>query len=397
MHSLFVADSPGGGRDVLGWNGGVEPLTLLGALASVTQHIGLIGTATTTFTQPYNVARDFASLDHLSSGRAAWNIVTSSNLEAAYNFSMEPENHAERYLRATEFVEVVTALWDSWEDDALIYDQSANRQWDNSRIHAIDHAGAAYRVKGPLNSPRSPQGWPLLVQAGSSDDGRDFAARFAEAVFTVQQTIEDAQRFYGDVKARAASFGRAPSTVKILPGLCPFIGSTEAEAQRLQAELDDLAVPPEGPVNLAGMQFIGVDLSGFPLDEPLPVHLLPSETEFQGSQSRWGLLLALAKRERLTIRQLLRRVVGARGHFTFAGTPEQVADLIETWFTEQAADGFNVMPPLHQYLEVFVDEVIPILQRRGIFPSSYQGKTLRENYGVPRPQSRYAARPVAVN
>ncbi|HEY3059326.1 MAG TPA: LLM class flavin-dependent oxidoreductase [Chloroflexota bacterium] len=393
MHSLFVADSPGGGRDILSWNGGVEPLTLLAALAARTEHIGLIGTSSTTFSEPYALAREFASLDHLSAGRAAWNIVTSSNLEAAYNFSTEPSGHAERYVRATEFVEVVTALWDSWEDDAQVYDQAANRQVDFDKVHAIDHAGVAYRVRGPLNSPRTPQGWPLLVQAGSSEDGKDFAARFAEAIFTVQQTVDEAKRFSADVKARAASFGRDPSTVKILPGLCFFIGSTESEAKRVQSELDDLAVPADGPVNLGALQFIGVDLSGFPLDEPLPFHLLPSESEFQGSRSRWGLLIALARREQLTIRQLLRKVVGGRGHFTFAGTPEQVADLIETWFTQGAADGFNVMPPLHQYLETFVDEVIPILQRRGIFHAGYEGKTLRENYGVPRPASRYAARP----
>jgi N-acetyl-S-(2-succino)cysteine monooxygenase len=390
LQSLFVADSPGGGRDVIGWNGGLEPLTLLSALAAVTEHIGLIGTSSTTFTEPYNLAREFASLDHLSRGRAGWNIVTSSNTEAAYNYSTEPASHAARYVRAAEFVEVVTALWDSWEDDAQVYDQAAGRQVDFDKVHTIDHVGQAYRVRGPLNAPRSPQGWPLLVQAGSSDDGKDFAARFAEAIVTVQQTIDAAQTFYADVKRRAAAFGRDPDQVKILPGLCSFVGSTEAEARRAQAELDDLAVPPEGKLNGSLLQFGGVDLSDFALDEPLPLDRLPDESHIQGSRSRFALMVSLAQREHLTLRQLLRRLVGARGHFTFTGTPEQVADLIETWFTRGAADGFNVMPPLSpSQLELFVDGVVPILQRRGLFHTAYEGTTLRAHYGLPRPPGRH--------
>jgi N-acetyl-S-(2-succino)cysteine monooxygenase len=386
-----VADSPGGGRDVLGWNGGVEPMTLLAALAAVTEHIGLIGTASTTYALPYDLARGFASLDHLSRGRAGWNIVTSSNVDAAYNYSAEPSSHADRYVQADEFMNVVTALWDSWEDDGLIFDKASGRQFDTARIHAIDHVGNAYRVKGPLNAPRSPQGWPVLVQAGSSDDGKDFAARHAEIIFTVQQTLDDAQAFYSDVKDRAAAVGRDPNLVKILPGLCPFIGSTEAEARRHQAELDDLIVPSTGQVNGSLMQFAGVDLSPFALDAPLPLDRLPSASDIQGSQSRFSMMTRLAEREpQLTLRQVLRRLHGSRGHFVVTGTPEQVADLIETWFTQRAADGFNVMPPLAAtQLDLFVDEVVPILQRRGLFHASYAASTLREHYGLPRPASRY--------
>jgi FMN-dependent oxidoreductase (nitrilotriacetate monooxygenase family) len=311
LQSVFIADSPGGGRDVAGWNGGLEPLTLLSALAAVTDRIGLIGTATTTFTDPYNLARAFASLDHISRGRAGWNIVTSANVEAAANFSTEPQSHEARYVRATEFVEVVTALWDSWEDDAQIYDQAAGRRFDLDKVHAIDHVGPAYRVRGPLNSPRMPQGWPLLVQAGSSDDGKAFAARFAEAIFTAQQSFEDARAFYAEVKARAAAFGRDPTLIKILPGLCAFVGSTTAEARRVQAELDDLAVPPRGPLGDGLLAFGGIDLSGFPPDEPVPLHLLPEEAEMQGPRSRFALIVALIRREHLTTRQLLRRLAGA--------------------------------------------------------------------------------------
>lgn len=391
LHSLFVADSVGGGQEVGGWNAGLEPITLLGALAGRTENIGLIGTASTTFSEPYNLARTFASLDHISGGRAGWNIVTTSNTAAPENFGGTPLDHAERYVRAAEFVEVVTALWDSMEDDAEPFDQVAGRRYDLSKVHTIDHIGPAFRVRGPLNAARSPQGWPVLVQAGSSHDGMEFAARFAEAIFTAQLTLEDAQAFYTGIKSRAAAVGRDPTSVKILPGLCAYLGSTDAEARGARAELDDLAVPPMGPIGNALLQFGGLDLTEFPPDEPIPFHLLPDEAQVQGPRSRFALILEMARRDNLTVRQLLRRLAGARGHFTFTGTPDQLADMIETWFREGGADGFNVMPPIYaEQFDLFVDEVVPILQRRGLFHTEYTGATLRENYGLPRPKSRFA-------
>ena len=383
LQSLFLADALGGN------NGGLEPITLLSALASRTQHVGLIATASTTFSDPFNLARAFASLDHISKGRAGWNIVTTASLEAAANFSMEGMGHAGRYVRAQEFLEVATALWDSWEDDVELLDKAAGKRIDAARVHQIDHAGAAFRVQGPLNTPRPPQGWPVLVQAGSSDDGMAFAARWAEAIFTAQQTIEDAQAFYADIKSRVAAAGRDPDAVKVLPGLSAYVGATEAEALELQAELDDFAVPRTGPVPLRGSN--GVDLSSFPLDEPLPLDRLPDESTWEGNRSRFALIVGIARREGLTVRQILRRLAGARGHYVFAGTADQVADLIETWFREGAADGFNIMPPLYpSQFEAFVDQVVPLLQRRGLFHTDYEGATLRESYGLPRPVSRFA-------
>jgi len=392
LQSLFLADALGGGGQGNGTAGGLEPLTLLSALAAVTEHVGLIATASTTFSDPFNLARAFASLDHISKGRAGWNIVTTANVDAAVNFSKDGVSHAGRYVRAHEFLEVVTSLWDSWEDGAQTFNKASGDRVDGGKIHAINHVGEEFRVKGPLNSPRSPQGWPVLVQAGSSDDGMAFAARHAEAIFTAQQTFEDAQVFYSGIKSRVAAAGRDPASVKVLPGLSAFIGSTEAEAHRIRDELDDIAVPPTGPVPLRGSN--GVDLSMFPLDEPLPLDQLPDESQWEGNRSRFALIVGIARRENLTVRQILRRLAGARGHYVMAGTPEQVADLIETWIREGAADGFNVMPPLYpSQFEVFVDEVVPILQRRGLFHLDYEGSTLRENYGLLRPVSRFANRP----
>jgi FMN-dependent oxidoreductase (nitrilotriacetate monooxygenase family) len=395
LQSLFLADGLGGGGQAQGFAGGLEPLTLLSALAARTEHVGLIGTASTTFSDPYNLARAFASLDHLSRGRAGWNIVTTANVDAAVNFSMDRVSHADRYVRAHEFLEVATALWDSWEDDAAVFDKSAGVRFASDKIHQINHEGRQFRVQGPLNAPRPPQAWPVLVQAGSSDDGMDFAARWAEAIFTAQQTIEDAQVFYAGIKRRVAAAGRDPDAVQVLPGLSAAIGSSEAEARRIQDELDDLAVPQTGPVSLRGSN--GVDLSGFPLDEPLPVEQLPGESEWEGNRSRFALIIGIARRERLTVRQILRRLAGARGHYVMAGTPDQVADLIEAWVTNGAADGFNVMPPLYpSQFEVFVDEVVPILQRRGLFHNDYEGATLREHYGLARPANRFASASGAV-
>jgi FMN-dependent oxidoreductase (nitrilotriacetate monooxygenase family) len=389
--SVFLADSP-----VL-WNdpdrrpsGRLEPVMLLTALARATRRIGLIATASTSYNDPYNLARRFASLDHISGGRAGWNIVTTAGDDAARNFGLEAQPaHAERYERAAEFVEVSRKLWDSWEDDAILADAGRGVHADPARVHTIDHAGRFFRVRGPLNLPRSPQGHPVLVQAGSSQDGRAFAARYAEAVFTAQQTLADGQAFYADLKRRAAAAGRDPDGVKILPGIVPVLGSTEAEARALDAELDRLIGAEAARDRLA--RLLDVEPHRLALDQELPSGLRPEE-EIEGSRSRYALIVELARRERLTVRQLIGRLGGGRGHRTFAGTPEQVAETIEDWYTQGAADGFNVMPAvLPSGLELFAEHVVPILQRRGLMRREYEGATLREHYGLTRPPSRYAA------
>ncbi|WP_213450546.1 LLM class flavin-dependent oxidoreductase [Rhizomonospora bruguierae] len=388
LDSVFLADSP-----VL-WNsigrrpgGTLEPTVLLTALAGVTEHIGLIGTASTTYNEPFNLARRFASLDHVSGGRAGWNIVTTAGLDAARNFNLdELPAHRERYERAAEFIEVSLKLWDSWEDDAALGDKERGVWGDDSKIHPAGHAGRHFRVAGALNVPRPPQGYPLLVQAGSSEDGKELAARYAEAVFTAQQTLDEAQAFYRDLKARALGLGRDPDTIKILPGIVPVIGSTEAEARALDEELDRLIRPEYALRQLA--QTLRVPEAELRLDAELPADL-PAEDEIEGAKSRYTLIVTLARRERLTVRQLIGRLGGGRGHRTFAGTPEQVADAIEHWFAQGAADGFNIMPPvLPSGLAAFVDHVVPILQRRGLFRTEYRGTTLRDNYGLPRPDRR---------
>ncbi|WP_446213414.1 LLM class flavin-dependent oxidoreductase [Micromonospora sp. IBSANI012] len=389
LDSVFLADGLAVGPAVRHNIQAVfEPLTLLAALATATEHIGLIATVSTTYNEPFNIARKFASLDHLSGGRAGWNIVTSAQSREAWNFNLdEHPAHADRYRRAAEFVDVAIKLWDSWEDDALVLDAAAGVFADTDRVHEVGHTGDAFKVRGPLNTPRPPQGRPLLVQAGSSPDGIAFAARYAEAVFTAQQTLADGQAFYAALKRATAAAGRDPDLVKVLPGIAPVIGGTEAEAQALAAELEALIVPEHALAQLSGMT--GIDLSGYPLDGPLPD--LPDVTSVQAHQSRYQLVVELARREQLTLRQLIGRLGGGRGHRVVAGTPEQIADQIELWFTEGAADGFNVMPPLlPSGLADFVDHVVPLLRARGLFRHEYTGRTLREHYGLPRPASSYA-------
>ncbi|WP_138900453.1 LLM class flavin-dependent oxidoreductase [Streptomyces albidochromogenes] len=368
--------------------GGFEPLTLLSALAAVTEHIGLIATVSTTFNEPFHTARKFASLDHISGGRAGWNIVTSGTADEARNFGQDEHlEHGLRYERAREFVEVAVKLWDSWEDDAILLDRERGVYADTDKVHEINHRGEHFGVRGPLNVPRGPQGHPLLVQAGSSEDGKEFAARYAEAVFTAQQTLADGQSFYKDLKSRLARHGRAEDDLRILPGICPVLGSTEAEARALEQELTDLQVPEYGLAQLSGM--LGTDLTGLPLDGPLPE--LPEERDINGNKSRFTLVAELARRDGLTLRELIARLGGGRGHRVFAGTPEQTADQLEEWFTHGAADGFNIMAPhLPGGLDDFVDQVVPILQRRGLFRTEYTGRTLREHYGLPRPGGRPA-------
>ena len=389
--AVFFADGPALADDVsYSPRFRLEPITWLTAIAAATSHIGLIGTASTTYYEPYNLARLYASLDHISGGRAGWNIVTTSAAAAAQNFGRsEHPVHSERYDRAREFLEVVTGLWDSWEDDAVIADPASGRFADTAKIHGLQHDGRHFRVRGPLNLPRSPQGRPVYVQAGSSDDGRAFAARWAEAIFTAHQTIESARYFYADIKRLAAALGRNPGHIKVLPGISPFIGSTEIEASRLVEEFNDLIQPAFSLHQLQRMT--GLDLSGFDLDGPFPRHLVDTAGEI-GVASRFKVVLDIVDREQPTIRQLIQRLAGARGHWVLAGTPERIADAIETWFTSGAADGFNVMPPwLTGGFDVFVAEVVPLLRRRGLFRTDYAGRTLRDHLGLPRPASGYAA------
>ena len=388
MDSVFLADGLSNwGGSKYSRQGGLEPFTLLSALASVTERIGLIGTVSTTYDEPFHVARRFASLDHISRGRAGWNIVTSADEQAALNFGRESHlEHHLRYERAHEFLEVATRLWDSWEDDARIVDKESGIYAETDKIRAIAHKGEWFSVQGPLNVPRPPQGHPLLVQAGSSEDGKDFAAHWAEAIFTAQQTFEDAQAFYADVKARAAALNRNPDDLVILPGFAATVGETQAEAEDKEAELHALIAPERALTQFSRM--FKVNLFTYPLDGPLPE--LPPVDEVNGHKSRYQLIKDLVEREQPTIRQLIERLAGGRGHRTFAGTPVQIADQLEDWFTGGAADGFNVMPPLLPGgLDDFVRLVVPELQRRGLFRTEYAGDTLRENYGLPRPANQF--------
>lgn len=368
----------------------LEPITVLGALAVSTSRIGLIATASTTYTEPFNLARQFGSLDHMSNGRAGWNIVTSWLAAAARNYGGDGQvSHADRYARGEEYVQVVKGLWDSWADDAVLDDRINGDYANPQRIKPINHQGQHYTVAGPLNMPRGPQGRPVFVQAGSSETGRRFAARHAEAVFTAQMEKSTAQAFYADLKALVVAEGRAADQALILPGLSPVIAGTEAEAQRLMRELNDLTDPEVGRKRLSG-RFGGHDFSHLPLDKPLSPEDFPDPGTVEAARSRTEVIVGLVRREKYTLRQLLAYLAGARGHYATAGTPEQIADLIEDWFNDGAADGFNFMPPiLPTMLEVFIAEVIPLLQRRGLFRTAYEGATLRSHFGLARPETAF--------
>jgi FMN-dependent oxidoreductase (nitrilotriacetate monooxygenase family) len=375
LDAVFFADS-------LALTGGVpslEPLTLLSALAASTERIGLIGTATTTYNEPYTVARQFASLDQISDGRAGWNLVTSDNAAEAANFGREQHvAHAARYERAREFHQVVTGLWDSWDADAFINDKEGARLFDPAKLHKLNHRGDHFGVAGPLNVARSPQGRPVVVQAGGSEAGRDLAAATAEVVFTAQPTLAKAQDFYRDIKRRVVAHGRAPESLKIMPGLFAVVGRTQSEADDKFALLQSLIEPKAG-LALLGRMIGNFDLSSYPLDGPLPD--LPQTQD--GQRSRQQLLTDLAQGENLTIRQLYERIAGGRGHFTVVGTAEVVADQMQAWFEQEAADGFNFMAPsLPGGLDDFLALVVPELQRRGLFRTAYQGSTLREHLGL---------------
>jgi FMN-dependent oxidoreductase (nitrilotriacetate monooxygenase family) len=375
LDAVFFADS-------LALTGGVpalEPLTLLSALAASTERIGLIGTATTTYNEPYTVARQFASLDQISAGRAGWNLVTSDNAAEAANFGRDQHvAHAARYERAREFHQVVTGLWDSWDADAFINDKDGAQLFDPAKLHKLNHRGAHFGVAGPLNVARSPQGRPVVVQAGGSEAGRDLASATAEVVFTAQPTLAKAQDFYRDIKRRVMAQGRSPESVKIMPGLFAVIGRTQAEADGKFALLQSLIEPRAG-LALLGRMIGNFDLSPYPLDGPLPE--LPQTQD--GQRSRQQLLTDLAQGENLSIRQLYERIAGGRGHFTVVGTAETVADQMQAWFEQEAADGFNFMAPsLPGGLDDFLALVVPELQRRGLFRTAYQGSTLREHLGL---------------
>jgi FMN-dependent oxidoreductase (nitrilotriacetate monooxygenase family) len=361
----------------------LDPFTLIAALSGVTSRIGLVATASTTYNDPYGIARRFATLDHVSKGRAAWNVVTTANAEAAANFGFDHHpDPDERYQRAAEFLDVTNSLWDSWNDDAIKGDKAGGIFVDPDGIHRIDHAGTYFKVAGPLEIPRSPQGRPVLFQAGSSEPGKELAARYAEAIFTAQPIIEDAQAFYADVKGKVSSYGRDPDKVLILPGLSFFIGGTEEEAQALRDTFEDLTLPTYGLAQLA--RVTGIDFSGHDLDSVVTV---PARRELEGNQkSRHDLVHRLTTTETLTLRQLLRRLSAGRGHRIATGTPEQIADTIVEWFQNGAADGFNLIPPaLPSSLTTFVDQVVPILQARGLFRTEYEGTTLRDHLGLDRP------------
>lgn len=388
--ALFLADSVGVRNEHLASLShtsravSFEPLTLLSALSVVTHNIGLIGTASTTFNEPYHVARKFASLDLLSGGRAGWNLVTSSSEAEAYNFNLDSHvAHADRYERAREFASVVKGLWNTWEDDAFIRDKQAGTYFDPEKFHLLDHRGKHFRVKGPLNVARSPQGHPVLVQAGASEDGRDLAGATAEAIFAAQRTLQEAQAFYADIKRRAENHGRNPDHVKIMPGVFPVVAASEAEAREKFEELQ-AGIEPVVGLQLLSQVLGGADLSGYPVDGPLPE--LP---QTNGPRSRQKLLIDAARRDGLTIRQLYLEIAGARGHWQVVGTPKQIADQLEERFTKGAADGFNIMAPhLPGGLEDFIELVVPELRRRGLFRTEYEGTTLRENLGLPFPEHR---------
>jgi FMN-dependent oxidoreductase (nitrilotriacetate monooxygenase family) len=362
-----------------------EPLTLLPALAAVTERIGLVATASTTFDAPYHVARRFASLDHISGGRAGWNVVTTSNPDAALNFGLDEHmEHDERYRRAREFFDVVTGLWDSWADDAFIRDGESGTYFDPDKLHVLNHKGDYFSVRGPLNIARPVQGWPVIVQAGSSEAGRQIAAETAEAVFTAQTRLEDGKRFYSDVKGRMEKLGRARDHMKILPAAFVVVGDTLDEAQEIRARLDTFVHYESGIASLSIA--LGHDVSGLDPDGPLPE--IPETNASRTSRQR---VVEWAQRDGLTIRQLAQRIGGYSG-LEMVGTPATIADQMEQWLVEEGSDGFNVMfSHLPAGLDDFVDKVIPELQRRGIFRREYEGRTLRENLGLPRPENRFFA------
>jgi alkanesulfonate monooxygenase len=364
-----------------------EPFTLLSALAMVTKHIGLMATGSTTYDAPYHVARRFASLDHISGGRAAWNIVTTSNPDASMNFGHDDQmEHDERYARAREFFDVVTGLWDSWADDAFIRDVETGTYIDPSKMHVLDHKGKYLNVRGPLNIARPVQGWPVIVQAGASNAGRQLAAETSECVFTALRSADEGRAFRKDIRARAEKAGRDPDHLKILPGCMVYVGDSLDEAREKRAKLDSMVHYDSA---IAGLSIaLGLDARKLDPDAPLPE--IPQSNASQSGRDR---TVALAKRENMTVRQLAQRL-GGHGGLAMLGTPKTIADQMEDWFTTGASDGFTLQfPYLPMGLDDMVDRVVPELQRRGLFRKEYEGTTLRENLGLPRPPNRFFSRP----
>lgn len=391
LDAVFFADfvGSGGGRAQSEFRRpagqAFEPLTIAGALAAITSRIGIVVTANTNFTEPYNLARQLASLDHLSDGRIGWNVVSSLSEGAIASFGVaQPIEHADRYARADEFIDVARQLWDSWDDGAFDYpDKAAGIFARGDAAHTVRHRGRFFQIETQLDIARPIQGYPVFVQAGNSDTGREFAARNAEMIYASAQTLEDAQAYYRDVKGRMAKYGRHPDDLKVTPGLSFSIGESEQEAQEKFEALQE-SVSFSGPVELWGH-----DLSSYDLDGPLPD--LPEPPNGKG---RWQQLVTLARRENLSIRQLVLRFSVVRGHRVVIGTPAQIAEQIEDWFLNEGADGFNLIPPQQpQSLAQFVDLVVPELQRRGIFREDYAGRTLREHLGLRRPENQHSHTP----
>lgn len=392
---MFLADAlavRGGDLEVLSrwpqYMAYFEPTTLLAGIAAQTSRLGLVATATTSYNEPYNVARRFASLDHISGGRAGWNVVTSSNQDEAFNFGREEHfGHDNRYARAREFVEVVKKLWDSWEDTAFVRDRALARYFDPSKLHAANHKGDFFSVRGPLNIARSPQGHPVLAQAGSSESGKDLAAHSAEIIFVPLHTIEAARTFSRDVKGRLAQYGRTGEDVRITPGLNVIVGDTVAEAQEKRKYLQSLIHPSVG-LALLSNALGGVDLSKCELDKPLPADLIPESTN--ASQGTLAHTIEMSRRDNKSVRQLYEEYAGARGQHTIVGTPRTIADEMQAWFEEGAVDGFLIQPSVSPVdLIAFVDKVVPELQRRGLMRSSFEPMTLRQRLGLRRPASRH--------
>jgi FMN-dependent oxidoreductase (nitrilotriacetate monooxygenase family) len=359
-----------------------EPTTLISVLSATTTRIGLGATVSTSFSEPFNVARIFGSVDHINGGRAAWNVVTSSNPKAALNFNRDAHlEHELRYRRANEFVDVVRGLWNCWDDGAIVADKATGRFIDASKVRALDHNGQFFQVKGPVNMARCPQGHPVIIQAGGSPSGLELAARTADVVFSVVQELEAAKNAYADLKGRMTKYGRAPDELAVLPGVMPIIGASDAEAREKLAKLQSWLTPTNA-VTLVSSR-IGYDVSGHPLDAPVP-----PPPPFQGSQAFSRVLYETARRENMTLRDLYNLTAAARGHWVVCGTPQRIADTLEQWFVERAADGFNILPPYFPAAFTdFVDLVIPELQRRGLFRNEYQGTTLRDHLGLPRVSS----------
>ncbi len=365
---------------------GFEPVTLFAAIAAVTRNIGFIATASTTYEDPYILARKFASLDHISKGRAAWNVVTTASSDTASNFGLtQHPDPKTRYERADEFIEVVQKLWDSWEDDAFIYNKESGQFFHADKIHEPQHSGKYFSVQGALNVSRPVQGYPVIVQAGQSEDGRELAGKYAEVIFTAQQSLEDAQEFYRDVKSRLLKYGRQPDDLKIMPGVSIFVAKTEEEAQEKYQLLNSLIHPEVGLSLLSGLAG-GINLNKFDLDAPFP-KLEDADINFS---SRQQMMIDIARKHNFSIRQLYEYIASARGHWTLIGTAEQVVDQLQQWFENEAADGFNVLPPSTPAgLNDFVEFIVPELQRRCLFRTEYEAKTLRENLGLKRPENQY--------